>query len=70
MKQIAYSRAGYSIVHTGQWSCLGCPWQERPLGKVDHALVVVYDEQKSYLAQGGGTTFTPSNPLLRLSEGG
>jgi hypothetical protein len=37
--------------------------------KVDHALAEVYEEQEAYLAQGGGATFTPSNPFVRVSEG-
>jgi hypothetical protein len=39
------------------------------LAKMDQALAVVSDEQESYLAQGGGAALTPSNPLLRVSEG-
>jgi len=36
---------------------------------VDHALAVVSDEYFAFLAPGGGAAFTPSNPLLRVSEG-
>jgi hypothetical protein len=43
--------------------------KEGPMAKVDHALAVLYDEQESYLARGGGVAFTPSNPLLRVSVG-
>jgi Subtilase family len=39
------------------------------LAKVDPNLTVLYDEYVSSLAQGGGAAFTPSNPLLRVSEG-
>jgi hypothetical protein len=39
------------------------------MAKVSHDLAVVYDELESYLAQGGGAAFTPSNPLLRVQEG-
>jgi len=40
-----------------------------PLAKISHDLAVVYDELESYLAQGGGTAFKPSNPLMRVSDG-
>jgi subtilisin family serine protease len=39
------------------------------LAKLDHALAVVSEEYFTYLAQGGGAAFTPSNSLLRVSEG-
>src|SRR5215510_13364897 len=48
------------------WAATG---KEGPMAKVDHALAVLYDEQESYLARGGGVAFTPSNPLLRVSAG-
>jgi hypothetical protein len=48
------------------WDATG---KEEPLAKVDHALVVVSYEYVAYLAQGGGAAFTPSNSLLRVSEG-
>jgi hypothetical protein len=37
--------------------------------RVDHALAEVYAEQEVYLAQGGGATFKPSNPFVRVSDG-
>jgi subtilisin family serine protease len=43
--------------------------KEGPMAKVDQALAVLYDEQESYLARGGGAAFTPSNSLLRVSAG-
>src|SRR5262245_46733737 len=43
--------------------------KEGPMAKVDHALAVLYDEQESHLARGGGVAFTPSNPLLRVNAG-
>src|SRR5262249_15807497 len=48
------------------WAATG---KEGPMAKVDQALAVVYEEQESYLARGGGVAFTPSNPLLRVSAG-
>jgi hypothetical protein len=48
------------------WAATG---KEASLAKVDQALVVVANEYLAYLAQGGGTAFTPSNPLLRVHEG-
>jgi hypothetical protein len=55
-----------TLISGRAWAATG---KEGRLGKVDHALATVYDEQKSYLAQGGGAVFTPSNPLLRVSKG-
>src|SRR5262245_41815907 len=43
--------------------------KEGPMAKVDHALAILYNEQESYLARGGGVAFTPSNPLLRVNAG-
>jgi hypothetical protein len=40
-----------------------------PMAKVSHELVIVYDEQESYLAQGSGAAFKPSNPLMRIIDG-
>jgi hypothetical protein len=48
------------------WAATG---KEGLLAKVDYALAVVSDEYFAYLAQGGGAALTPSNPLLRVSEG-
>jgi hypothetical protein len=51
----------------------GCAWaasgKKERLAKVDDALAVVSDEYFAYLAQGGAAGFTPSNSLLRVSEG-
>jgi hypothetical protein len=43
--------------------------QGESMAKVGHDLAVLYDEYKSYLAQGGGGVFTPSNPLMRVPDG-
>ena len=48
------------------WAATG---KDGPLAKISHDLAVVYDEQESYLARGGGAAFTPSNPLLPVSAG-
>jgi hypothetical protein len=48
------------------WAATG---KAGPLAKVDHALTVVSDEYSASLTQGGGAAFTPSNPLLHVSEG-
>jgi hypothetical protein len=40
-----------------------------PMAKVGPDLAVLYDEYTSYLAQGGGAAFPPSNSLLRVSAG-
>jgi Subtilase family len=55
-----------TLVTSRAWATTG---KEGPLAKVDHALAAVYDEQEAYLAQGGGTAFTSSNPLLRIIDG-
>jgi hypothetical protein len=69
----------YIVILFVQVMALGIPASGRawaatgkagPLAKVDHALAVVSDEYFASLAQGGGATFTPSNPLLRVSEDG
>ena len=54
------------LVSGRAWAATG---KGGPLAKVDPALALAYDEQESYLAQGGGATFTPSNPLLRIIDG-
>jgi hypothetical protein len=39
------------------------------MAKVSPDLAVVYDEYRSYQAQGGGGVFTPRNPLMRVIDG-
>lgn len=39
-----------------------------PMGKVTHDLTVLYDEYISYLEQGSGEPFKPSNPTLRVID--
>jgi hypothetical protein len=55
-----------TLVSGRAWAATG---KAGPLAKVDHALAVMYDEHEAYLAQGGGTAFTPSNSLLRVIDG-
>ena len=42
--------------------------KDGPMAKVSRDLAVLYDEYVSYLEQGSGEAFKPSNPLVRVMD--
>ena len=44
--------------------------KDGPWAKVSGELAALYDEYVSYVERGSGETFRPSNPLLRVINGG